>query len=291
MSTENEKKPGEVETTGHSWDGIEEYNNPLPRWWLWTFYACILFAIGYTILFPAWPLVKGATPGILGYSTRGKVAEEIQHFEDINADLVSKLESVELADINPDANPDLYNYAVRGGEAVFNTFCAQCHGREGGLGAPGYPVLSDDNWLWGGDIEEIHYTVSHGIRNETDEDARYSQMPAFGELLEPEEIDQVVQYVRKLSGQDHDAALAGPGETVFLDNCSACHAEDGTGDRFQGAPNLTDQIWLYGGSEETIRYTVENARFGIMPPKGGAPLTEAQVRAVATYVHQLGGGE
>jgi cytochrome c oxidase cbb3-type subunit 3 len=292
MSTENQKKPGEVETTGHSWDGIEEYNNPLPRWWLWTFYACILFAIGYTLLFPAWPLVKGATPGILGYSTRGKVAEEIQHFEDLNADLVSKLESVELADISPDANPDLYNYAVQGGRAVFNTFCAQCHGSgAAGVQGKGYPNLLDNDWLWGGTIEDIHYTVSHGIRNETDEDARYSQMPAFGEILAPEEIDQVVQYVRKLSGQEHDAALAGAGETVFLDNCSACHGEDGTGDRMQGAPNLTDVIWLYGGSEETIRYTVENARFGIMPPKGGAPLTEAQVRAVATYVHQLGGGE
>jgi len=289
MSTEKKNEKTEVGTTGHSWDGIEEYDNPMPRWWLWTFYATIVFAIIYTILFPAWPLVKEATPGILGYSTRGEVAQEIQRFEEINAPLVSKLESVELAAIGDD--PELYNYAVRGGEAVFNTFCAQCHGREGGLGAAGYPVLSDDDWLWGGNLEEIHYTVSHGIRNETDADAHFSQMPAFGELLAPEEIDQVVQYVLKLSGQDHDAALAGPGETLFADNCSACHAEDGTGDRFQGAPNLTDAIWLYGGDADSIRYTVENARFGIMPAKGGAPLTEAEVRAVATYVHQLGGGE
>ncbi|MGC9368435.1 MAG: cytochrome-c oxidase, cbb3-type subunit III [Paracoccaceae bacterium] len=290
MSTEKKNVTNEVETTGHSWDGIEEYNNPLPRWWLWTFYATIVFAIIYTILFPAWPLVKEATPGILGYSTRSEVAQEIERFDEMNAPLVSKLESVELAAISED--PDLYNYAVQGGAAVFRTYCSQCHGSgAAGVQGKGYPNLLDDDWLWGGSLEEIHYTVSHGIRNETDADAHFSQMPAFGELLEPEEIDQVVNYVLKLSGQDHDAALAGPGETVYLDNCSACHAEDGTGDRFQGAPNLTDAIWLYGGSEETIRYTVENARFGIMPAKGGAPLTEAEVRAVATYVHQLGGGE
>ncbi|WP_212524878.1 cytochrome-c oxidase, cbb3-type subunit III [Actibacterium sp. MT2.3-13A] len=290
MSTDKKNQNSEVGTTGHSWDGIEEYDNPMPRWWLWTFYATIVFALVYMILFPAWPLIKGATPGILGYSTRGEVAEEISRFEEMNAPLVSKLESVELAAINED--PDLYNYAVQGGAAVFRTYCSQCHGSgASGVQGKGYPNLLDDDWLWGGSLEEIHYTVSHGIRNEIDADARFSQMPAFNEILQPEEIAQVVQYVRKLSGQEHDAALAGPGETVFLDNCSACHAEDGTGDRMQGAPNLTDAIWLYGGSEEAIQYTVENARFGIMPAKGGAPLTEAEVRAVATYVHQLGGGE
>ncbi|MHC0052397.1 cytochrome-c oxidase, cbb3-type subunit III [Actibacterium sp. D379-3] len=289
MSTENNKKPGEVETTGHSWDGIEEFNNPLPRWWLWTFYACIVYALLYTIAYPAWPLLKAATPGILGYSTRANVAEEIQHFDAINAPTEAKLVNAELTEIA--ADPELMNYSVNAGAAVFQTWCAQCHGSgAAGVQASGYPNLLDDDWLWGGTIEDIHLTITHGIRNEQDEDARYSEMPKFGEILEPEQIPQVVNYVRKLSGQDFDAALVTEGETVFLDNCAACHMDDGTGDRFQGAPDLTDAIWLYGGDVDALTETVTNARFGVMPT-WQARLSESDIRAVATYVHQLGGGE
>ena len=156
----------------------------------------------------------------------------------------------------------------------------------------GYPNLLDDNWLWGGSIEEIHYTISHGIRNEDDPDARYSQMPAFGtdDLLENDQIDAVVNYVMSLSGEPENPELVAEGATVFADNCVACHGENATGDREQGAPNLTDAIWLYGGSYDAIHETVERARFGVMPAWQGR-LSEAQIRAVATYVHQLGGGE
>lgn len=293
MSAEDKNKYGEVETTGHSWDGIEELNTPLPRWWLWTFYATIVFALIYVVLYPAIPLKDGATPGLLGYSTRAAVQDDIRRFEDANADLVTKLTQVELDPETIQADPDLYNYAVQGGAAVFRTWCAQCHGAgANGVQASGYPSLLDDEWLWGGSLEEIHYTVTHGIRNEDDPDARWSQMPAFGadELLTEEEISQVVQYVRRISGQEHDAALANPGEEVFLYNCAACHMEDGTGDRYQGAPNLTDAIWLYGGSVETLTETVTNARFGVMPTHSER-LSEAERRAVAVYVHQLGGGE
>lgn len=279
----------EVETTGHSWDGIEEYNNPLPRWWLWTFYATIVWGVLYTIAYPAWPLISKATPGLLGYSTRAEVAETIATFDAMNAPVEEKLVAADLTAISADA--ELNNYATNAGAAVFQTWCAQCHGSgAAGVQASGYPNLLDDDWLWGGDIEAIHYTVSHGIRNEQDPDARYSEMPAFGEILEEEEIAQVVQYVRSLSNQDHDASLAGLGATVFADNCAACHMEDGTGDREQGAPNLTDAIWLYGGSEEAITHTVNFARFGVMP-NWSARLSEADIRAVATYVHSLGGGE
>lgn len=294
MSKQDNKKPDEVETTGHSWDGIEEYNNPLPRWWLWTFYATIVYALIYMVLYPAWPLVKEATPGILGYSTRAEVAKEIERFEDMNADLRTKLENIELSEITPEDHPEVYNYATQGGKAVFASFCSQCHGSgAAGVQASGYPNLLDDDWLWGGTLEDIYLTVNHGIRNETDPDARWSEMPAFGrdELLAEEEIDQVVHHVLKISGKEHDAELAAAGAEVFEYNCASCHGPEGMGDRFQGAPNLTDAIWLYGGDEEDIRYSVVNARFGIMPAKAGAPLTEAQVRAVATYVHQLGGGE
>ncbi len=290
MSTDNKNTDAQdnVPTTGHSWDGIQEYDNPMPRWWLWTFYACIVYALVYTILYPAWPLVTQATPGILGYSTRAEVAVDIQKFEDANAGLVSQLESVELAAVTED--PDLHNYAVQGGAAVFKTWCAQCHGSgAAGVQASGYPNLLDDDWLWGGTMEDIHFTVTNGIRNDSD-DARYSEMPVFGEILEEGEISQVVQYVLQLSGQDHDGALAGDGAVVFEDNCAACHMEDGTGDRFQGAPNLTDAIWLYGGSADAITHTVTNSRFGVMP-NWNERLSEAEIRAVSTYIHQLGGGE
>jgi cytochrome c oxidase cbb3-type subunit 3 len=286
------KKPvqkQEVETTGHSWDGIEEYNNPLPRWWVWVFYLCIIWGIGYSIAYPAWPGVKSATAGMLGWSTRANVQADIDAVNEANSAINEQLASVELEEIAND--PQLNSFAVSSGSAVFKTWCAQCHG-SGAAGAKGYPNLLDDSWLWGGTMEDIHYTVSHGIRNEDDDDARYSEMPAFGkdELLSDEEIDQVVNYVMSLSGDAQDASMVEAGAVIYEEQCSACHAEDGTGDIYQGAPNLTDAIWLYGGDFETIRETVYNSRYGVMP-NWNERLTEAQIRAVSAYVHQLGGGE
>lgn len=291
MSTDKKTKPGEVETTGHSWDGIEEFNNPLPRWWLYSFYACILYALVYTIAYPAWPLLKSATPGLLGFSTRANVEAEIEKFDAMNAPVETKLVATEITEITSD--PELVNYTRNAGAAVFQTWCAQCHGSgAAGVKSLGYPNLLDDDWLWGGTMEDIHLTVSHGIRNEDDADARYSEMPAFGrdEILLDEEIAQVAQYVLKISGQDYDMASATEGETLFLDNCSACHMEDGTGDRYQGAPNLTDAVWLYGGDAETLTESISGSRYGVMPSWTGR-LSESDIRAVSTYVHQLGGGE
>ncbi|WP_339693990.1 cytochrome-c oxidase, cbb3-type subunit III [Celeribacter baekdonensis] len=278
----------DVETTGHSWDGIEELNNPLPRWWLMVFYACIIWAIAYSIAMPAWPGIKSATAGMLGWSTRAEVAKDIASFEEMNAGVNAELASADVTTI--DVNSDLHNYGVNMGAAVFRANCSQCHG-SGAAGNVGYPNLLDNDWLWGGTIDEVAYTIQHGVRNETDE-ARYSEMPRFGadELLEPAQIDQVVEYVLSLSGQDHDAAMATEGAVVFADNCAACHLEDGTGDIFQGAPNLTDAIWLYGGDRATIKETVTNARFGVMPA-WGQRLSQAEVNAAALYVHQLGGGQ
>ncbi|MEZ5778744.1 MAG: cytochrome-c oxidase, cbb3-type subunit III [Paracoccaceae bacterium] len=289
MSKRPIKTKAEPETTGHQWDGIEEYNNPLPRWWLWTFYATIIWGIAYTIAYPAWPLVSSATQGFLNQNTRADVAAEIDRYEAANAPIEAKLEAADLTAIASD--PELANYTNNAGGAVFRTWCAQCHG-SGAAGAIGYPNLLDNDWLWGGTIEDIHTTILHGIRNTTDDDARYSEMPKFGadELLEPEQIDQVVQYVLQISGQEYDAALAAEGATVFADNCSSCHAEDGTGDRAQGAPDLTDAIWLYGGDQAALTETVNNARFGVMPAWAGR-LSEADIRAVASWVHSQGGGE
>jgi cytochrome c oxidase cbb3-type subunit 3 len=279
----------DYETTGHEWDGIKEYNKPLPRWWLWTFYATIVWGVIYTIAYPAWPMINSATPGILGYSTRGEVVEDIARFEEANSGINAQLASVELTEIAND--PELNQYAQNAGAAVFRTWCAQCHGSgAAGVQASGYPNLLDDDWLWGGDIEAIHTTIAHGIRNENDPDARYSEMPAFGDLLEEGQIPQVVNYVMSLSGEPQDASLVAAGEEVYLDNCAACHLEDGTGDVWQGAPNLTDAIWLYGGDYDTLIETVTYSRFGVMPSWADR-LNEAEIRAVATYVHGLGGGE
>lgn len=288
---------GDPNTTGHTWDGIKEFDNPMPRWWLWTFYATIVWAVIYTIAYPAWPLITGATPGLIGYSSRAEVVEDIQVFEDLNAGIRAEITQVELAAINPTDNPELYNYAIQGGSALFATWCSQCHGSgAAGVQASGYPNLLDDDWLWGGTIDEVHYTISHGIRNEDDFDARFSEMTAFEGLITDEEIAQVVQYVRNISGQEADATLASAGENVFLDNCAACHMDNGMGDTFIGAPNLTDAIWLYGGSEEAIEHTVRYSRYGVMPPwsaeaSEAGRLSEAEVRAVSVYVHSLGGGQ
>jgi cytochrome c oxidase cbb3-type subunit 3 len=288
MSKRPEKSKEDPNTTGHVWDGIEEFDNPMPRWWLWTFYACIIWGVAYTIAYPAWPLISSATAGILGYSTRAEVAAEIADVEQANAAINTQLASVELTEIS--ANAELNGYAVSAGAAVFRTYCSQCHG-SGAAGAVGYPNLLDDDWLWGGDIENIHLTIAHGIRNEDDADARYSEMPAFGEILEEAEITQVVNYVMALSGADaEDPAAVSAGEVVFADNCAACHGDDGLGNRDLGAPNLADAIWLYGGDVDALLETVTYSRFGVMPP-WTQRLSEAQVRAVAVYVHQLGGGE
>ncbi len=289
MSTAPNKQPGDPETTGHEWDGIEEFNNPLPRWWLWTFYLTIIWGIGYTIAYPAWPLIQEATPGLLGYSTRAEVAEEISRVEAANADIESRLASIELTEIS--ADPELQQYAVNAGAAVFRSWCSQCHGSgAAGVQAAGYPNLLDDDWLWGGDIEAIHYTIAHGIRNTEDFDARFSEMPAFGDILSEEEIAQVVAYVQQISGQEADATLVSAGAEIYLDNCASCHGDNGEGIRDLGAPNLTDAIWLYGGDAEALTYQIVNARNGVMPPWTNR-LSEAEIRAVATYVHGLGGGE
>ena len=276
-----------VETTGHVWDGIEELNNPLPRWWLWILYATIVWGIGYTIAFPAWPMISGATSGLFGYSTRGEVARDIADHKLQNEALVAELISTDLATLPPSS--DLHRYAVARGGAVFRAQCSQCHG-SGAAGAIGYPNLLDNDWLWGGDIENITLTVKHGIRNETDDDTRYSEMPAFDEILEEAEIGSVVEYVVSLSSPEFDESLAQTGSEIFADNCAACHGENAQGDYEQGAPNLADAIWLYGGDRQALTYTVRNARFGVMPA-WGQRLSEADVRAVSTYVHALGGGQ
>lgn len=279
----------ETPSTGHEWDGIKEYDNPLPRWWLWTFYVCIIWAIGYMVMYPAIPLVNGPTLGVLDTNNRKVVAAEIARFDDANGPIRQQLAEIPLNDIQNDAA--VSDYANHAGAAVFRTWCAQCHGAGAG-GAKGYPALVDNDWLWGGSLDDIYQTIKHGIRSDVDDDTRYSEMPRFGvdELLERDQIDQVASYVLSLSGHDHDAAKASEGATVFADNCASCHMEDGSGDRSQGAPNLKDAIWLYGDDKATLTRIITQGPYGVMPAWDDR-LSEDEIRAVAVYVHRLGGGE
>ena len=278
-----------TDTTGHTWDGIKELNNPLPRWWLWTFYGTVVWGLAYTIAFPAWPLINSATSGLLGYSTRGEVAEQIAAVDAQNAEVAERLASADLATLAPD--DPAHRYGVAGGASVFLAHCSQCHGQgAAGVQAAGYPNLLDDAWLWGGSLEEIEYTVRHGIRNETDPDARWSEMPAFGDILSDEEIAQTVEYVLAISGQEHDAGLAEQGMVWFQEQCTACHGDNGEGIRELGAPTLTDAIWLYGGDRATLNETITYSRFGVMPA-WEQRLDEDEIKAVTLYLHQLGGGE
>lgn len=270
-------------TTGHSYDGIEELNTPLPRWWLWTFYITIIWGVAYTIAFPAWPLISSATSGLLGYSTRGELVEDVAAHEAQNSELVAQLVAADLNELEP--FDDLLRYAVARGGAVYRAQCSQCHG-SGAAGGIGYPNLLDNDWLWGGQLDEIAYTVRHGIRNENDFDARYSQMSAYRDILEPAEIEAVADYVLSLN----TTPIEGQGATIFAEQCAACHGDAGLGDHDLGAPNLADNIWLYGGERDTVIESITNARFGVMPA-WGLRLSEEDVRAVSVYVHSLGGGE
>jgi len=287
MADKEIDKVSGVETTGHEWDGIKELNNPLPRWWLWTFYATIVFAIGYMAYYPAIPLIEGSTMGMSGETNRSVLQQELKAADEAKVGLVSQIEQASLQDIW--SNDELFRFSVAGGQSLYKVNCSQCHG-SGAQGAPGYPNLNDDDWLWGGDLDAIYTTIKHGVRNGTDPEARDSQMPAFGEgILEAPQIQQVANYVLKLSGQEHDEALASTGQQLFAENCAACHGEDGKGGRDFGAPNLADQLWLYGGTADKVAAQISKPKHGVMPA-WQARLGETTVKELAVYVHSLGGG-
>ncbi|MGH6760289.1 MAG: cytochrome-c oxidase, cbb3-type subunit III [Phyllobacterium sp.] len=276
-----------VPTTGHEWDGIRELDNPMPRWWLWAFYATIFWALLYTIAYPAWPLVSGATSGVLNWSSRGDFWQENAQIAAGRQDVIDQIRTRDVHEILADEN--LRQYAIAGGAAAFRVNCVQCHG-SGAQGGPGYPNLNDDDWLWGGNIDEILLTIRHGVRSTDDADTRLSEMPAYGDILEPGQISQVAAYVSSLSGTPRDPALVPEGQTVFAENCAACHGDNAKGGKEFGAPDLTDAIWFYGAGEAAIAQQIRNPKHGMMPA-WGKRLGESTVKQLAIYVHSLGGGE
>ncbi|GLS35472.1 Cbb3-type cytochrome c oxidase subunit [Mesorhizobium tianshanense] len=287
MTGEHIDEVSGVPTTGHEWDGIRELNNPLPRWWVITFYITIAWAIGYSIAYPAWPMLSSATKGVIGYSSRNNVKKELAAAEAAKAKYAAAVESKTVSEIA--ADDALRGFAVAAGGAAFRVNCVQCHG-SGAQGSKGFPNLNDDDWLWGGKPEQIRQTITHGIRYASDPDTRLSEMPAFGDIITADEIAQVSAYVASLSGLVLDASLIEPGANVFAENCAACHGENAKGNREFGAPDLTDAIWLYGSGEAAIAAQVRAPKHGVMPA-WVERLGETKVKELAVYVHSLGGGE
>jgi cytochrome c oxidase cbb3-type subunit III len=280
-------KSDPIETTGHEWDGITELNNPLPRWWVYTFYGTIVWALGYVILMPAIPTPWGNTKGLLGASDRRAVDVAVKALETTRAPMLAKLHATALEQVS--ANPDLSQFAQESGRVAFAQNCSTCHGA-GGQGAKGYPSLVDDVWLWDGTLQGIRTTLQNGIRTDHP-DTRYTQMPSFGrdKLLEPAQIADVTQYVMTLAAIPADKPAALRGASVYTTNCVACHGALGKGDMAQGAPNLTDKEWLYGGTPEEIQQQIYLGRGGVMPTMSQR-LDPATLDALTIYVHSLGGG-
>jgi cytochrome c oxidase cbb3-type subunit 3 len=278
-----------VETTGHVWDGdLKELNKPLPKWWLYVFYATIVWAIGYWVVYPAWPLRDGYTKGVLDYSQRAEVDKEVAAAKASQAKYFEQIAATPLADI--EKNEALMPFVTAGGAAAFADNCGPCHGK-GAQGAVGYPNLNDDDWLWGGSPDAIERTITHGIRS-GDAETRDMAMPKFGldGILRPAEIADTAQYVLSLSGHATDQAAAERGAKHFADNCVACHGEKGTGNQELGAPNLTDNIWLYGGKATDVEKSIQTGRGGVMPYWVGR-LDPVTIKMLAAYVHSLGGGK
>jgi cytochrome c oxidase cbb3-type subunit 3 len=273
-------------TVGHEWDGIEELDTPMPRWWLVTFYITIAFSVAYVVAYPAWPMVHEGTEGLLGWTSRGELASDMSRQKAEFSQTVSLIATTPIEALPGD--PVRMRAAVAGGRAAFKVNCVQCHGA-GAAGSKGYPNLNDDDWLWGGDLKAIEFTITHGARQPGDDNTRNSQMPAFGRdgILTPQQVDEVASHVLSLSGKARDDAA---GAQLFAQNCIACHGPDGRGNRVVGAPNLADAIWLYGGSKDDVESQIANPRHGEMPAWGHR-LDPVSIKMLAAYVHSLGGGE
>ena len=289
MANKRIDEPTGTEFVGHEWDGIEELDTPMPRWWLWTFYLTIAWAVVYVVLYPAWPMVSQATAGVLGWSSRGQLAQEIAAEGERKAPILTALAQVPIERLPEDS--ERMRAAVAGGRAAFKVNCVQCHGA-GAAGSAGYPNLNDDDWLWGGTLDEIHKTILFGARS-GHKQAHESQMPAFGRdgMLKRDEMVTVANYVRSLAGlSTRPGSDLTTGKKLFADNCAVCHGDAGKGKQDLGSPNLTDAIWLYGSDEATIIDVIANSRASVMPAWAGR-LDPATIKALAVYIHTRGGGK
>lgn len=277
-------------TTGHEWDGVQELNTPLPRWWLWLFYITIVWAVGYWVVYPAWPLVESYTSGAFKWNSRAAVVEDIAALKASRAGMENRIADATLKQIAE--TPELLAFARAQGRAAFVDNCAPCHG-SGGAGSKGYPNLNDDDWIWGGKLDDIAQTIRHGVRSADDKTRMGPAMPAFGRdgILTRADIETVADYVRTFSGLPVDPKTdMARGAKIFADTCAVCHGPNGAGDRSTGAPNLRDSIWLYGSSKASIVEGLVNGRGGMMPAWAGR-LDDTTIKSLSVYVYSLGGGE
>jgi cytochrome c oxidase cbb3-type subunit 3 len=296
-----------VQTTGHAWDGdLQEFNNPLPTWWVYTFYVTIAFAIVYWFIYPSWPFGRGFLTGFSNvtyvnkagetvtshWNTRALLMENLNKADEMQKPYFSKVAANDFDQIAKD--PELSGFVLSAGKALFTDNCAACH-QQGGQGKLGFfPNLTDDDWLYGGSYDKIQQTLVNGRRG---------YMPAFGEVLSAGEIDALANYVASLSGIPHDANKALSGKALFTSEtaaCYYCHSDSAKGRQDIGAPNLTDKIWLWAnvpGTEKAeekiaaIRSTITTGvNKGVMPAWGGR-LSPEQIKVLTVYVHELGGGK
>ncbi len=271
-----ESAQGDV--TGHTWDGdLQEYNNPLPRWWLWLFYITLVFGAAYLIMYPG----LGKFGGVLGWSSGNTLAPtggsqyagEMQKAAEKYDPIFKQYAAVAVTDL---ATQPEYQEAREMGKRLFLTYCMQCHGSDAG-GSRGFPNLTDEAWLWGGAPEQIKVSIAAG---------RNGVMPPHAHIGE-DKIDQVTAHVMSLSGREVDAAKAEAGKEVFMTvGCIGCHGLDGTGNQMLGAPNLTDKTWLYGGSAGAIKQTLNAGRNGVMPAHQEL-LGDEKVHLLTAYVYSL----
>lgn len=287
MSVEERDPHSGYMTTGHEWNGIKELNTPVPRAVFFFLIVTALFAVGYWILMPAWPLGTTYTKGLLGIDQRTSVAEALKQAELDRAAWVDRIETADFAAIQSD--PKLMAFVRESGHALFGDKCSVCHGRDA-KGGKGFPNLTTSSWLWGGDPAAIAETIRVGI-NSAHPNTRTSQMLAFGRdgMISPDDVGNVVAYVRSLSdpnASDAPADKVAAGKAVFAENCVSCHGEDGKGKADVGAPNLTDKSWIYGGDLQSIYDTVWNGRQGHMPT-WDSRLSEVDRKILALYLVDL----
>lgn len=290
MSKKEKDELSGVETTGHEWDGIKELNKPAPRWWLVVFVLACIWAFGYWLFFPSWPVPGGSLRGSLGWSEHKELAQEQKEVEVGQEKYREKIHNATVQEIQNDK--DMYEFARQAGASAFRQNCTVCHG-SGAQGGKGFPNLNDDDWLWGGKLEDIYKTITVGVRS-TDPETRTSQMPAFGRdgILTGEQIQDVAEYEMKLhEGDKADKTPAYTrGAAIFATNCAICHGKNGEGNQAIGAPRLNDDIWLYGGDKATIINTITNAPSGVMPT-WKKRLGDDTIKELTIYVHSLGGGQ
>ena len=299
-----EKTQQTVQTTGHAWDGdLQEFNNPLPSWWLWAFYATVIFAVVYWVLYPTWPVGKSYTKGVgnditftttdgkevtTHWNTRSLLLKELADARGEQAKYIEQLKTASYSEIAKDAEKSAFARSMA--YVLFADNCAACH-QAGGKGVIGpYPSLADDAWLWGGSYEQIEETIKNG---------RGGNMPSFKAQLSATQIDDVTEYVLGLSGHEVDAAKATQGQTVFSANCAVCHGQDAKGQVFMGSANLTDSIWTIANvpaattleaKKATITSLITNGKSRQMPAWKDR-LSETEIKILTFYVHELGGGQ